>query len=374
MQGGRREAGWVGIWRISAESLARSRFAISALTETVAAMKSLHTGVSLPGQRAWLDTHLSAYRTRVAADPFATALLRAAFRPRWLAGFLTPPPDQPDATFTDELGRVRATPPEVARRDLSFGTGAPLPPELRVSDLPSRTADLLAWVWTRTVEPDWPRRRRLFEADIVSRIGPLSAGGWAAVLEQMRPGMRWLGDGRLQVNTYDRPAEDLADAPLLLIPGSTRRGWLSLARPHRYAVVYPCSAVLADPSLDPPPHALSRLLGPVRATILTLLESPKSPTQLVALTGYGFGSVGGHLNVLLQAQLVGRRRSGRSVLYFRTPGGDLLIELQSGTEPADPGHGQYNRARFADRRNSARSSGTASAELDQATGCPFGPG
>jgi DNA-binding transcriptional ArsR family regulator len=82
--------------------------------------------------------------------------------------------------------------------------------------------------------------------------------------------------------------------------------------------------MLADPSHDPPPHALSRLLGPVRASILTLLDSPKSPTQLVALTGYGFGSVGGHLHVLLQAQLVARRRSGRSVLYFRTPVGDLL--------------------------------------------------
>jgi DNA-binding transcriptional ArsR family regulator len=316
--------GTVGIWRIGAESLARSRFTVSGLTETVAALKSLHNGVSLPGQRAWLETHICAYRTRIANDPFAAALVRAAFRPRWLAGFLTPPPDHPDVTFTDEIRRVRATPPEVARQDLSFGTGAPLPAELQVPDLPSRTADLLAWVWTRTVEPDWPRRRRLFEADIVSRTEQLSSGGWAAALDRMRPGMCWLGDGRLQVNTYDNPAEDLADAPLLFIPSSTRKGWLSSIRPHRYAVVYPCTAMLADPSHDPPPHALSRLLGPVRASILTLLDSPKSPTQLVALTGYGFGSVGGHLNVLLQAQLVARRRSGRSVLYFRTPVGDLL--------------------------------------------------
>ncbi|MFI7080047.1 winged helix-turn-helix domain-containing protein [Micromonospora sp. NPDC049903] len=327
----------MGIWRIGAEALARSRFTVSALTETVAALKSLHAGVSLPGQRAWLEAHVGAYRTRIANDPFAAALVRAAFRPRWLAGFLTPPPDHPDATFTDELRRVRATSLEVARHDLSIGTGTPLPPELLSPDLPSRSADLLDWVWTHTVASDWPRRRRVLEADIVARTDHLSSGGWACALDRMRSGMRWLGDGRLQVNTYDLPTEDLADAPLLFIPSSTRRGWLSSTRPHRYAVVYPCSAMLADPSRNPPPEALSRLLGPVRAKILTLLDAPKSPTQLVALTGYGFGSVGGHLDVLLQAQLVGRRRSGRSVLYFRTPGGDLLVELQSAPVPRGRG-------------------------------------
>lgn len=45
----------------------------------------------------------------------------------------------------------------------------------------------------------------------------------------------------------------------------------------------------------------------------------------VAVTGYGLGSVGGHLRVLLDAGLVRRRRSGRSVLYYRTPAGDQLV-------------------------------------------------
>ncbi|HET9860208.1 MAG TPA: helix-turn-helix domain-containing protein [Nocardioidaceae bacterium] len=40
-----------------------------------------------------------------------------------------------------------------------------------------------------------------------------------------------------------------------------------------------------------------------------------STSQLVALTGFGLGSVGGHLRILLDAGLVRRTRSGRSVLY-----------------------------------------------------------
>jgi DNA-binding transcriptional ArsR family regulator len=50
-----------------------------------------------------------------------------------------------------------------------------------------------------------------------------------------------------------------------------------------------------------------------------------STTELVAFTGYGLRSVGGHLKVLLDAGLVQRRRSGRSVLYFRTRLGERLL-------------------------------------------------
>jgi DNA-binding transcriptional ArsR family regulator len=72
------------------------------------------------------------------------------------------------------------------------------------------------------------------------------------------------------------------------------------------------------------PDALARLIGPVRANVLTQLSEPRSTSQLVALTGYTLGSVGGHLKVLLDAGLVHRRRAGRSVLYYRTRLGNRL--------------------------------------------------
>jgi DNA-binding transcriptional ArsR family regulator len=63
--------------------------------------------------------------------------------------------------------------------------------------------------------------------------------------------------------------------------------------------------------------------------VLTLLDTPKSTTQMVALTGQGLGSVGRHLKVLLDARLIQRRRAGRSVLYFRTLLGDKLVAVQT---------------------------------------------
>ena len=52
-------------------------------------------------------------------------------------------------------------------------------------------------------------------------------------------------------------------------------------------------------------------------------------TQLVALTGQRLGSVGGHLKVLRDANLLERRRAGKSVLYYRSPAGDALVQAQN---------------------------------------------
>ena len=316
----------MGEWRIAADVLARSRFVVSPLQETVATVICLDRGGAVPGLRSWAAAERPAFKERLAADAFAARLVETAFRATWIADFLITPPTRADRTFQDELRRVRETPAEVALADLALPPSA-VPAELAVPDLAARAADLLDWVWTRSVRPVWPQRRRLFEADIVARTQQLSAHGWADALAGMRPGLRWLGDGRLRINAYANPPRSLDDAELLFVPTTASgRGWVCWDEPERYAVIYPCSGTLADSSAGAPPEALSRLLGATRATVLTELGTPKSTSQLVAATGHGLGSVGGHLKVLLDARLVRRTRSGRSVLYYRTAVGDELVE------------------------------------------------
>ena len=316
----------MGEWRIAADVLARSRFVVSPRQETVATVICLDRGGAVPGLRSWVAAERPAFKERLASDAFAARLVETAFRATWIADFLITPPTRADRTFQDELRRVRETPAEVALADLALSPSA-VPPELAVPDLAARAADLLDWVWTRSVRPVWPQRRRLFEADIVARTQQLSAHGWADALAGMRPGLRWLGDGRLRINAYANPPRSLDDAELLFVPTTASgRGWVCWDEPERYAVIYPCSGTLADSSAGAPPEALSRLLGATRATVLTELGTPKSTSQLVAATGHGLGSVGGHLKVLLDARLVRRTRSGRSVLYYRTAVGDELVE------------------------------------------------
>ncbi|MBE9498005.1 winged helix-turn-helix transcriptional regulator [Streptomyces sp. GKU 257-1] len=342
----------MGWWQVSADTLAGSRFVVSPLAETIAGLKVLERGSAAhPGERAWLAAHRPAYRARQAADPVTEQLIRAALGPTWNADFLTPPPDPgahgaAAASFAAELACIRATPPQVARADLlvSLGSG-PLPGILDRDDLPHRTAETLEWVWHETVLPYWPRRRRIIEADVVARTAQLGRGGWAAALDDMRPGMRWLGGSRLQINARNYPPRELDGARLMMfVPVTPHTGWVSWealpvgvpqgqARPPtgvrpRYAVVYPCSGTLADTGHPAVPQALGALLGPARAAVLVLLDSPKSTTQLVALTGQGLGSVGRHLRVLRDARLIQGRRAGRSVLYHRTAAGEGLLRAQ----------------------------------------------
>lgn len=316
----------MGHWQISSDTLAGSRFVVSPLAETIACLAAFGGQHRVSAsQRDWLAAHQPAFRARWAADPFAMPFLHDAMRPRWTADFLVKPPRGTAETFDRELARVAATTDAAARGHILEGLGRPLPAVLLEPGLVDRAVELVDWVWRHTVRDDWPRRRRVFEADIVARTERLSGGGWSAVLDGLRPGMRWLGDGRLQINTYDYPPRDISGTRLLFIPTTAQRGWVAWEEPPDvHAVIYPCAGWLADGDGTRPPDALARLVGPVRARVLTLLAAPKSTTQLVALTGHGLGSVGGHLRVLLDAGLVRRRRSGRSVLYFRTPLGDTL--------------------------------------------------
>ncbi|MFJ4523009.1 ArsR family transcriptional regulator [Streptomyces sp. NPDC088810] len=322
----------MGWWQLNADTLARSRFVISPLAETFACLKLLHAGQgSHPGEHAWLGSHLPGYRARLAADPLTARLVRAGLGREWIADFLTPAP-RAGESFAEEVARVRAADPGAAHAHLRLSLAGPLPAELDRDDLPERAAGLLEWVWRETVRPSWERRRRVLEADVVARTARVSQGGWASVLDSLRPGgTRWLGENRFQINLHEYPPREISGAELVFVPVTAQHtGWVSWEEGERYAVVYPCTGVLAGDGGRAVPAGLGALLGAARAGVLVLLGSPMSTSQLTAVTGQGLGSVGRHLKVLREAGLVERRRAGRSVLYARTAAGDVLVEAGRG--------------------------------------------
>ncbi|MFJ1974470.1 winged helix-turn-helix domain-containing protein [Streptomyces sp. NPDC087903] len=320
----------MGWWQVNADTLAGSRFVLSPLAETFASLKLLHAGVPAhPGEQAWLSDHLPAYRRRLAADPVTALLVRSGLGRNWIADFLTPTPEDRE-TFEEGVARVRAAHPGRARAHLRTSLDGPLPAALDRDDLPERAAALLEDVWAESVRPYWPRRRRVLEADVVARTAQMTQGGWAAVLDALRPGTRWLGENRLQVNTHEYPPREISGAQLVFVPVTPQTGWVSWEEDERYAVVYPCAGVLAMGRSPVVPASLGTLLGTARAGVLVRLGSPLSTSQLTAVTGQGLGSVGRHLRVLLDAGLVERRRAGRSVLYSRTAAGEILVRAGRG--------------------------------------------
>ena len=320
----------MGTWRISADLLARSRFVVSPRIETVGALNDL-VRPSDPVGRAFAATHHEAFQAMLDEHPVRRVVLDHSWRPQWISDWLCLPPTGDRMTFEQELDDVRSLGDRKIRAFLRESSpDRALPRSVRRPGTVDVAADLLEWVWTHTIATDWARRERILRADIVARTARLASHGWAAVLHDLGRDREWLGDGQLQINTYDLPSRTLADdADLFFVPVHHKARWVGWDIPHRYAVYYPVTGSLAqvDGQAD---GGLERLVGAPRARLLRALSTPASTSALVATTGMPLGSVGDHLKVLLVAGAVLRRRSGREVLYWRTALGDALVASGSG--------------------------------------------
>ena len=327
----------MGTWQVTSDLLARARFAISPMAEVVSALDALDHPKD-PAERAFHAAHHAAFEAMLAEFPDRRDVLDHSSRPRrgdqpgWIANYLAFPPPVPDTTFDAELAAVAAIPDETLRADLRETAQRPLPSRQDTGPVTEAAVGLLSWVWAHTVETDWPRRERLLRADIIARTGQLAAHGWAAVLRDLGHGREWAGDGHLRINHYDLPARVLApDAQLYFVPETSTGAWVGWEEPKRYAIYYPVSGRLAP--ADASRHGgLDRLLGANRAALLRLLARPAGTTNLAAATALPVGAVGNHLRVLLDSGLLARRRSGREVLYWRTPLGDALIAADGRAE------------------------------------------
>jgi DNA-binding transcriptional ArsR family regulator len=322
---------------IGAHDLAASRFAISPLHELHHALTHLAARRGdrcPPGMRAWLAQNRPDYqalRGQVALEAVLTL-----HRDRYGADFVSPPPTAGLATrIDDELAAVRATPPEVARTEIEHCLTKPGPPlstqtrkVLRDPAIVARLAEALQAAWDTLLAQHWPQLRAILERDVLHRAHRLSSAGWGAALDDLHPRVRW-HDGRIQIRRWSSGRLHLHGQGLLLVPSAF--GWPDIAlydeAPWHPALIYPARGIAAlwDPETPPPPaEALARLIGPSRARLLHALDQPASTTQLTATLKLSLGAVGDHLAALRNAGLVTRARTGRSVLYQRTPIGEAL--------------------------------------------------
>ncbi|WP_323100363.1 helix-turn-helix domain-containing protein [Intrasporangium sp. YIM S08009] len=323
----------MGTWQISADLLARSRFVVSPRIETVGALNDL-VRPSDPQGRALATAHGEAFRAMLDDHPIRQTVLDHSWRPQWISDWLCLPPHAPTSgtrTFAAELDDVRELGDQHLRDCLAESSPTRRLPDVLLRDgVTDHAVDLLEWVWTHVLATDWARRERILRADVVARTSRLATQGWAAVVRDLGRDREWIGDGHLRINHYDLPSRVLPDdADLFFVPVNHKARWVGWLLPRRYAVYYPVTGALARVDAGAP-DGLERLVGRSRSTLLVALESPSSTTGLAATTGMALGTVGDHLQVLLAAGVVLRRRSGREVLYWRTALGDALVASGAG--------------------------------------------
>ena len=191
-------------WMLSTDLLARSRFVVSPFSETVAALMILSRPdpPGTPWIRSFRALHREACLGMLAEDKLRAVVAGHMWRPRrgqvpgWIADFLGLPPLGCGATFADELGQLVAWDDDRIRDEIRQHAAGPLSAALGRPGLRNAVADMLRWVWTTTLASDWPRRRRVLEADILTRTSRLASYGWAGVFGTLSPSTSWHGGGR----------------------------------------------------------------------------------------------------------------------------------------------------------------------------------
>lgn len=334
---------------VSPEDVAASRFAIAPLHEVRGAVLVLSGLDPRTGHlRPWAERARPRYTELHREMPEVRALEALCAPPgHYRADFVSPPPSRPNETLRNQLLTVRATPLTLAREELARTLeGAPPPPGdvaalFAADDVVARLADALEVLWRDLIEPDWPLLRSILEQDLVHRAGRLAAYGWAAALADLSPRIRWRAEGGAGIiESYGRAdgSHRLDGAGLLFVPtvfAPLEAIGFQLDRTWPYSLTYTArgAAALWETTATGAPDALDRLLGRSRARLLRALALPVTTTQLGVRLRMSLGGVGDHLAVLRSAGLVAGARSGRSVLYRRTPLGDALV----GTEALPPG-------------------------------------
>jgi hypothetical protein len=314
----------------SLEDLARTRFAISPIGELVSSLLALrdpaHAALHLP----WLRS-VSGRLSGLALEQAVALTPPRGFTP----DFLAPVPAGPLGDIADDLAALRATPTEQVLADMRlFATQHARGPQIAAPWLAdparelARLADLLEAYWERALARAWPRVRAFLEADVVHRARSLANGGPQALFQDLSSGVAWR-EPHLEVEVPLHEATfDLGGQGLLLVPSAFHgtRSQVIDRRPWQPTIVYPARGVatLWDDAA-PAPDGLGRLLGATRAEVLANLDAPRSTTELAARLSLSAATASHHVTALRDAGLATGRRSGRAVLYVRTPLGDALV-------------------------------------------------
>jgi DNA-binding transcriptional ArsR family regulator len=317
--------------RVSGADLRRMRFAYSPLAEMTESLCMLSRGRLPEPYHGWFET------VRPSLRRVDMPLLREVVPPRCeVARFMFLGAGGVGIRIEEQLQLVAEYPADLLRRDLGeVWHGEGLPPEAQrlLSDGGTRRlADALWEYWQVAISPHWSSIRALMEADVAYRGARLADGGMECLLADLHPRIK-LHDHALQIGSHGPVHEhDLSGTGLLLVPSVFAWPYLdvSVGNPWPPHLVYGARGVgnlwhdQPHPATDTS-DVLGELLGRSRAAILICVALPKSTTDLARELGQSPPAVSAHLSVLRRSGLVTSFRSGRRVLYQRTPIATSLI-------------------------------------------------
>lgn len=322
--------------QLGADGLARSRFALSPLSETVQLLMAASAGTVPRPLRAPLRETVATHRL----DLLAALLQVQPGSGHYVPDFLTPVPPRFENSVAEELHAVATTPTWRVAGELAVTAdgriakivGRALSPRLRQAldageaQIADRLAGELEQVWTHVLAPQWPRLRARMEADIAQRLRTVAEHGFAATIDSLDPTVDW-HDGALRFHTGFE-AEVRERAMLFLPSVFTSRAscavdpvvpfdagcvGVDLALRRTAMLAYPVAR--QGPGTPSEPPRRGELIGRTRARILAAVASPATTGEVAGRLRLSQSTVSYHLQILHRAGLVQRVRDARTVLY-----------------------------------------------------------
>ncbi|MEU2337643.1 DUF5937 family protein [Streptomyces sp. NPDC013172] len=311
--------------RFTAASVAKVRFAVSPLGETVLALRVLLGTGGHAVHRPWVR------RARpLLAGEREVPLLRTLIAGP-LPSFLFPAPQERLPSMAAELDLLRGTEEAFFRREYGAVAGVPaeeVPGPARV--LP-RLAEALHRCHEVLIAPQWGRMRAVLEADLGRRALTLVDGGVQALFTELHGDVAWEG-GQLVVHGRRGPhtvhTVDAGGHGLVLLPSVFNWPNVGVDKSPVTAASIRYPAVGVGSLWEPPPQTLTGLapvLGHTRAALLAALAEPMTTAALASRLGITPSAVSQHLGALRGADLVWTRRTGRTALHLRTERANHLL-------------------------------------------------
>ncbi|MFI6273387.1 winged helix-turn-helix domain-containing protein [Micromonospora zamorensis] len=264
-------------------------------------------------------------------DRDVALLARALQRSGYLPDLLTPKPTGQNwrSSWQQQVDEVSQAPAEAAEMQVfTHRGGNPLPGDVGAAVLAGtfarRAAQALRRFHDVALAGQWEPIQAALQADLAHRGQVMLVHGLGRLLHGLHPSVRWTGR-RLEITGRFTCTAQLGGAELVLVPSalSERRVAIQVDDPCHAYLRYPVSALQGA---DHAARGAGRheLLGRSRAAILGDLDVPRSTTELSRRHGLALSTISYHLNVLLHAGLLHRRRDGALVRYGRTDSGEAL--------------------------------------------------
>jgi len=320
---------------VTPTDLANIRFGYSPLMELISSYRVLYKPEKQGQYLRWVDEAKQAIHN---IDlPYLHAM---ATIPYYIPDFLTATSTTTITNIEDEFARLRQTPPEVVRKNITYAIEHSGESEMLnffmayPQDALECLIEEIRIYWQRTLAHHWPHMQSVLDGDVLFRARSLALDGTKAVLEGLHPELQLIND-QLVYSGSEKPEWHKRDYYLhgtgvQLVPAIFVCNLTWQIEPEWQPMLSYQSrgtGLWWMKNSETPSHSLEIALGAGRARVLQMLASPASTGEIARNLEITAGAASQHLSRLQQAGLTEPHRSGKRVYYRLTQRGEKLLTL-----------------------------------------------